>query len=296
MKLLLVDSHALFHRSRSALTRAMGEMQTSYGMPVTGTYGFLNALFSIIDKYEVDCVVPTFDRGGNWRKAEDETYKANRSSSDIAHKADMSLLLEDVLPALGFSPIGVQGFEADDIIATISRDSAAYSEVYILTCDRDLFQLVNDKVKVILFNSAKKIQLVGPQEVQEHFGVSPAEVKFFKALSGDSSDNVAGIKGVGPKTAVKIIEECRTSEVNPDLSIADRICMHPKVRENSGTFLANLRLVSLDDSVPNLRWYASTPPKRGDVETVFNELEFRSYLKEARLKKILKSLKVEAGN
>ena len=293
MKLLLVDSHALFHRSRSALTRAMGEMQTSYGMPVTGTFGFLNALFSIIEKHDIDCVVPAFDRGGNWRKTEDETYKANRSSSDIAHKADMSLLLEDVLPALGFSPIGVQGFEADDIIATISRNSNAYSEVYILTCDKDLFQLVNDRVGVILFNSAKKIQLVGPKEVEEHFGVPPSEVKFFKALSGDSSDNVAGIRGIGPKTAVKVIEDCRKSEVNPDMTVADRICMHPKVRENSGTFLANLRLVSLDDSVPGLKWYASSPPDRKTVESLFGQLEFNSFLKETRLKKILKTLKIE---
>lgn len=271
----------------------MGEMQTSYGMPVTGTYGFLNALFSIVEKYSVDCVLPVFDRGGNWRKKEDENYKANRSSSDIAHKADISLLLEDVLPALGYSPIGVQGFEADDIIASVSRDSAAYAEVYILTCDRDLFQLVTDRVKVILFNSAKKIQLVGPAEVEEHFGVQPSEVKFFKALSGDSSDNVAGLKGVGPKTAVKIINECRTSEVNPDLSIADRICLHPKVRDNSGAFLANLRLVSLDNPVPNLKWYASSPPDREDVEMVFGQLEFNSFLKESRFKKILKALKVE---
>lgn len=271
----------------------MGEMETSYGMPVTGTYGFLNALFSIIEKYQVNCVVPVYDRGGNWRKTEDENYKANRTSSDIAHKADMSLLLNDVLPALGLTPIGIHGFEADDIIATISRDSSAYSEVYILTCDRDLFQLVTDRVKVILFNSAKKIQLVGLEEVKGHFGVPPSEVKYFKALSGDSSDNVAGIKGVGPKTAIKIIDDCRTSEVNPDMTVADRICMHLKVRENSGTFLANLRLVSLDEPVPNLRWYASSAPKEEEVVSLFTQLEFKSYLKDSRLKKILAALKVE---
>lgn len=292
MKLLIVDSHALFHRSRSALTRAMGEMETSYGMPVTGTYGFLNALFSVIEKYDIDSVVPTYDAGQNWRKAESDSYKANRSSSDIAHKADMSLLIGDVLPELGFTPIGIPGFEADDIIATISRGSSAFSEVYILSCDKDLFQLVTDRVKVILFNSAKKIQLIGPEEVIEHFGVPASEVKFYKALSGDSSDNVAGIKGIGPKTAVKIIEECRESQVNPDLSVADRICLHPKVAKDSGTFLANLRLVSLGENVPNLRWYASSPPSELSVRSIFEQLEFKSYLKEPRLKKILKTLKV----
>lgn len=292
MKLLLVDSNALFFRSRSALTRAMGEMMTSYGMPVTGTYGFVNALLSIIEKYEIDCTVPVFDRGGNWRKVESETYKANRDSLDIAHKANMSLLLGDVLPALGFTPIGIQGFEADDILATISRSSPAYSEIFILSCDRDLFQLVTDRVKIILFNSAKKIQLIGPQEVEEYFGVPPSEVKFFKSLAGDSSDNIAGIKGIGPKTAVRIIEECRASDTNPEFSLADKICLHPKVSKSSGTFLANLRLVSLDESVPNLRWYASSAPKKEEVEFIFQQLEFKSFLKESRLKKILKTLKV----
>jgi DNA polymerase-1 len=155
-----------------------------------------------------------------------------------------------------------------------------------------LFQLVNDKIKVILFNSAKKIQLVGPQEVEDHFGVPPTEVKFFKALAGDSSDNVAGISGIGPKTAVKVIQESRNLEGDPDLSIADRICFHPKVRKDSGTFLANLRLVSLDNPVPNLRWYASSAPSKEAVQAIFEQLEFRSYLKESRFKKILKTLNV----
>lgn len=292
MKLLLIDSHALFHRSRSALTRAMGEMTTSYGVPVTGTYGYLNAMLSFTEKTQVDCVVPVFDAGKNWRKSESETYKANRSELSEAHKADMSLLLTEVLPALGMNPVGVPGYEADDIIATISRDSVAYREVYILTCDRDLLQLVTDRVKVILFNSAKKVSILGTEEVESHFGVPPTEVKFFKALSGDSSDNVAGIPGIGPKTAVRIIREAKESTSNSELSLADRICLHSKVRENSGTFLANLRLVSLDKPVPNLQWWASSPPEKQEVEAVFQELEFKSLLKETRFRKILNSLKV----
>lgn len=294
MKLLIIDSNALFHRSRSALTRAMGEMTTSYGIPVTGTYGFLNALFSIIDKYRVDCVVPVYDRGGNWRKAESETYKANRESGDIAHKADMSLLIQDVLPALGFTPIGIPGFEADDVIAAIAKTSPAYEEIFILTCDRDLLQLVNSKVKVILFSSAKKIELMDEAGVEAHFGVPPQEVALFKALSGDPSDNIAGIKGIGPKTAIKIIQESRSGSVNPELSVADRICLHSKVIKESGVFLANLRLVTLTGEVAGLRWFASSAPKREDVSNIFDQLEFKSFLKESRFKKICASLGVDS--
>lgn len=297
-KLLIVDSNALFHRSRSALTRAMGEMETSYGMPTTGTYGFLNALFSVMEQYNFDSVIPVYDQGGNWRKKENEDYKANRQSSDLAHRADMNLLVQEVLPALGFTPIGSQGYEADDVIATIARNSSAYSEIYILTCDRDLLQLVNTRVRVILFSSSKKIELVDEDGVVRIFGVKPSEVKYFKALAGDSSDNVAGVGGVGPKTAVKIINESTPDE---GFTLGDKICLHAKLREHAATFLANLRLVSLDEDVPNLRWFASSPPSESAVRTIFEQLEFRSYLKDKRLGKILKALgvsceKVEAAS
>lgn len=291
-RLLLVDSHALFHRSRAALTRTMGEMQTSFGIPTTGTYGFLNCLFSVIEQYQFDAVVPVYDAGNNWRKKESENYKADREPSSINHYADMGLLIDDVLPALGFSPCGVKGFEADDIIATISRNSPAYKEIFILTCDQDLLQLVTNKVKVILFNSAKKVRVVDIDGVLETYGVFPAEVKYFKALAGDSSDNVAGIRGIGPKTAAKIIQECRPNEVNPEFTGADRICLHPKVRDGAGTFLGNLRLVTLENDVPDLMWFSSSPPSLTVVTALFESLEFRSYLKPARFSKIKKALRV----
>jgi 5'-3' exonuclease len=293
-RLLLVDSNALFHRSRSALARTMGEMSTSHGVPTTGTYGFLNALFSVIEKYNFDSVIPVYDAGNNWRKKESTDYKADREKSSIEHYADQNLLIEDVLPALGFTPVGVPGYEADDIIATISRRSPAYKEIYILTCDKDLLQLVNNRVKVILFNSTKKTQLVDLDGVREIFGVWPADVKYYKALAGDSSDNVAGLKGVGNKTAVKIIEESqpKPGEEVGDFTGADRIAFHPKVRDNAGTFLANLRLVTLEHDVPGLTWFASSPPSLTVVTALFEGLEFKSYLKPTRFNTIKRALKL----
>jgi DNA polymerase-1 len=271
----------------------MGEMSTSHGVPTTGTYGFLNALFSVIEKYQFDSVIPAFDAGNNWRKKEDTEYKADREKSDLAHYADMNLLIEDVLPALGFAPTGVKGFEADDVIATISRKSPAYEEVFILTCDKDLLQLVTNRVKVILFNSAKKVREVDIDGVQEIYGVYPSEVKYFKALAGDASDNVAGIRGIGPKTAVKIITESRPSEVNPEFTGADKICLHPKVQKEAGVFLANLRLVTLEHDIPDLMWFASSPPSLTVVTALFESLEFKSYLKPARFGKIKSALRID---
>jgi DNA polymerase-1 len=287
--LLLIDTNAVFCRSRSALTRAMGEMITSAGIPVTGTYGTINTILSVIEKGEYDSVIPCYDAGGNFRKKLDDSYKGTREKSSIEHYADMGLLIEDVLPTLGFSPVGVKGWEADDVIATISRNSPAYREVHILTVDADLLQLVGNRVKVILFNSIKKTKVYGIDEVLEKYGVYPAEVKYWKALCGDSSDNIAGIKGIGPKTATRIIEECRPSEINPEFTGADRICLHPKVAPNAGTFLANLRLTTLENDVPDVTWFASNPPVPLHVESLFQSLEFKSLLK--RKGKILQVLK-----
>lgn len=277
--LLLVDTNAVFFRSRSALIRRMGEMTTSHGVPVTGTYGTINTLLSVLEKGEYDSVVPCYDAGGNFRKKLDDSYKATREKSSLEHYADRSLLIEEVLPTLGFTPVGVKGWEADDLIATISRKSPAYREVHILTVDCDLLQLVSNRVKVILFHSTKNTKVYGIDEVVEKYGVYPAEVRYLKALAGDSSDNVAGIKGIGEKTAAKIIRECRPNEINPEFTGADRICLHPKVAPHAGTFLANLRLTTLEHDVPDLMWFASNPPIPMHVEALFNSLEFKSFIK-----------------
>ena len=287
-RLCLIDCSALFHRSRSALLRSCGELTTSAGIPTTGTMGFLNAMFAIMAKYEYDCVIPVTEGGNNWRKKESDTYKSNRESAGIAHYADQSLLLEEVLPTLGMNVVKAIGFEADDVIAHISRHSPAYNEIHICTCDRDLLQLVTNRVKVLLFNSAKKMELVDIDGVLEKEGVYPVELKYKKSICGDKSDNVAGIRGIGSKTAVKIIEECRPSEVNPEFSGADRICLHPKVSPHAGTFLGNLRLTTLEHDVPDCTWFASSPPIPLHVEALFEGLEFKSLLK--RKEKIFQTL------
>ena len=287
-KMLVLDCSALFHRSRSALLRSCGELTTSTGIPVTGTLGFLNALFAIMAKYDYSCVVPCAEGGSNWRKKESGEYKANRDSAGLAHYADQNLLLDEVLPTLGMNVAKVAGFEADDVISHISRNSPAYDEIHIYSCDSDLLQLVSNKVKVILFNSVKNTKIYGIDEVLEKYGVYPTEVKYYKSICGDPSDNIEGIKGLGPKTAVKIIEECRPSEINPEFTGADKIALHPKVAPHAGTFLANLRLTTLENDVPDLAWFASSVPIPLHVEALFAGLEFKSLLK--RKVKILETL------
>jgi DNA polymerase-1 len=288
-KLLICDTNALFHRSRNALKRGAGELKTSWGQPVTGSYGVLSTLFSILEKEEYDAVLPVYDAGGNFRKTNSEEYKANRGPTDDSFKADFTLLKDELLFYLGFNPVGIKGYEADDAIASIAKSASAFSHIDILTCDRDLLGCVSNRVNVILFNSAKKVRRVDVDGVLDIFGVRPAEVRFLKSLSGDASDNVQGIKGIGDKTAAKILIECR-SGLDNDFSMADRIVMHPKVRDHADTFLSNLRVVTMVDDI-DVKWFANTHPTEGVVRSVFEQSEFGSFLKEARFKKILKALK-----
>jgi 5'-3' exonuclease len=291
-KLLIVDFYALFHRSRSALMRATGGLTRSDGTPTTGTYGFTNNLLSVIDSVRPSHVVVCYDAGGNWRKAEDAEYKANRVKEETpeaeAFKTEARAALDEMLPAMGITAVGIRGYEADDAIFTLSRDAGAhgFDETLILTCDQDILQCVSPKVKVILFNSAKKMETLDEAGVEAKWGVHPAELPLVKALCGDTSDNIAGIKGVGKKTAAKIVGECGGSW--------KRILEHQKVAPHADVAQANLRLVAstyvgeLDGA--DFNDFALGSARASDLASVFGEYEFSSLSK--RLAKIGEALNI----
>lgn len=290
-KLLIVDHYALFHRSRSALMRATGGLSTSDGRPTTGAYGFTNNLLSAIDAVRPTHVVVCYDAGGNWRKEADGDYKANREKGDdeeaAAFRFESSLVLDEILPALGIEAVGVRGYEADDAIYTLSRDAIGFDEVVILTCDQDILQCVSERVRVMLFNSAKKVVTMGLAEVQEKWGVRPPHIALVKALSGDKSDNIAGIRGVGQKTASQIVVEA--------YGVLDNVLKHPKVEPHKELVRSNLELVR-PTYVSELQGtdfseFGLGEGSAGEVEGAFRRLEFNALLK--RMKKIRENLKLK---
>ena len=240
-RLLIVDFYALFHRARAAMKSTGRSFSTSDGIPVTGVFPFINNLLSAIKQVEPTHVVVCYDAGGNQRKTDSSTYKANRTGPSDDFKTEASILLDEALYILGIECVGVKGYEADDIIHTISH-VANYGmdrmdEVIIWTCDNDLLQCVTDVTKVLLFNSAKKQVLMGPDEVFEKWGCWPDQLGLVKALMGDGSDNIDGVPGVGRKTAVKILEEAQYS-----LDIA---LDHKKLKGHDELVKDNLHLVTL---------------------------------------------------
>jgi len=240
-RILVVDFYALFHRGRAAMKRTGRDFTTSQGVPVTGTFPFINNLLAAVKQVEPTHLVVCYDAGGNKRKEDSTGYKANRTGPSDNFKIEAGILLDEGLDCLGIEVVGMRGYEADDIIHTIHHKAnfgmKKMDEVIIWTCDQDLLQCVTERTKVLLFNTAKKQTLMGFDEVVEKWGCTPDDIKYVKALSGDASDNIHGVPGVGPKTAIKILKEA-----NWDLNVA---LDHKKLRGYDEQIKDNLHLVTL---------------------------------------------------
>ena len=276
-RLLLVDHHALLHRCRNALLRTGRKYTTSTGVPTTGVFSYLSALLSIIDKTKCTHVVVCFDAGSNARKTESDTYKANRKPLDSDFIAENRILLNEALYALGIESIGMRGFEADDIIHTLScLGQKEFDEIIIATVDQDLLQCVTETTKVLLWNSAKKQVMMDGAAVMDKWKVEPDDIRFIKALSGDSSDNIKGIKGIGPKTATKIFYEAQ--------GLTEFIIENAKVFPHREQFLDNLSLVTLKymkDELGPIEWndYKLGLGMRNDWEQFLMEYELNGLAK-----------------
>lgn len=289
-RLLITDANALFHRSRNALLRSSGGFSLPDGTPTTGTFGFTNNLLSVIDEVKPTHVLVVYDAGGNFRKEQSTEYKANREKSDDSFYREFDNVKQHVLPAFGIKTVGIKGVEADDVIFTVSHvTQGQFDEIVILTCDQDLLQCVTDKTKVLLFNSAKKKVMMGVDEVIAKLGVPPNLIPELKAIAGDGSDNIAGIKGIGPKTAVRIIEECERDW--------ERVLEHKKVKPHAQQVIDNLDLTK---SVFVSAVFTMVPDDmalgRGtyqQVDYVLERFHFKSLQK--RRAKILKTLDINDG-
>ena len=214
--LLLIDGHALAFRAYYAFAKSReGGLRTSMGIPTSVTYGFLRALMDVLGQEQPQALGVAFDLGvPTFRHEADVNYKANRAETPEDFLIDVQNL-QRVLELLAIPIITVPGYEADDVLGTLAcvGKSQGY-RVKILTGDRDLFQLVQrDRSITVLYMSTQygkgwrgsKIEDYGTEDVIAKLGISPAQVVDYKALCGDASDNIPGVKGVGPKTAVSLL-------------------------------------------------------------------------------------------
>ena len=212
--LIIIDGNALIHRAYHALP----PLTTKTGEVVNAVYGFLLIFFKAIKELRPDYIVATFDAPGpTFRHKKFKVYKAKRKKApdDLYEQIPIT---KEVLQNFNIQIFEKQGFEADDLIATISKRALkqqVYPKIstYILTGDLDALQLVNHSTKV--YTSSKGIKntiIYDKEKVIERFGVLPEQIVDFKALAGDASDNIPGAEGIGQKTAANLLQEYKDIE------------------------------------------------------------------------------------
>ncbi|MGD1910344.1 MAG: 5'-3' exonuclease H3TH domain-containing protein, partial [Rivularia sp. (in: cyanobacteria)] len=213
---VLVDGHSLAFRSYFAFAKSRdGGLRTKAGIPTSVCFGFIKSLLEVIDNLQPEAIAVAFDLGlPTFRHEADRNYKANRQETPEDFIPDLENLHE-LLTGLNLPILTAPGFEADDVLATLAQKaSSAGYQVKILTGDKDLFQVVdkNKQISVLYFDkeslrrSSKGPKEFFSEEVKQKLGVLPSQDVDFKALCGDSSDNYPGVKGIGEKTAVKLLD------------------------------------------------------------------------------------------
>ncbi|WP_079144405.1 DNA polymerase I [Streptomyces agglomeratus] len=206
-RLLLMDGHSLAYRAFFALPAE--NFTTASGQPTNAIYGFASMLANTLRDEAPTHFAVAFDVSRKtWRSADFPEYKANRSKTPDEFKGQVELIGE-LLDTMNAERFAVDGFEADDVIATLATQAeAAGFDVLIVTGDRDSFQLVSDHVTVLYpTKGVSELTRFTPQKVAEKYGLTPSQYPDFAALRGDPSDNLPGIPGVGEKTATKWINQ-----------------------------------------------------------------------------------------
>ncbi len=280
--LFLIDGSAIAYRSYFAFIN--NPLINSRGENTSAIFGFLRFLLMIIDNENPDYLAVVFDpKGPTFRHKQYKEYKATRQKMPDDMRDQVPKILE-VLRALNIPTLEIPGFEADDVIGTLARRAQQQGlEAYLVSGDKDFMQLVDKGIK--LYNpkrGGEAVEVLDEQGVREKVGLEPNQIIDYMGLMGDTSDNVPGVKGVGEKTAVKLIKEF--GSVEGVLENADKVS-RANVRKNLQTqreeALLSKKLVKIDTEVPfdlDFETLKRTEPNREQVIQLLHELEFNSML------------------
>ncbi len=277
-KLTLIDASGFIFRAYHAIQH----LSTSKGVPTNAVYGFTRMLLKAMKDFSPTHLGLAFDKESRTaRQAIDPTYKANREGPppDLIPQFE---LIRRVVAALNVPVIEFAGWEADDVIGTLTKQARAKGyQVLVITGDKDFIQIVEDDVRLY---DPMQDKHTGPKEVEERLSIQPGQMRDYLALLGDAIDNVAKVPGIGPKTAVELIHQFGSVE-----SLLERLAevKKSKIRETLMTHQEQLRrakqLVSFNCELPiSLDWegLARRPVNDQQARNLFSELEFYRLLQE----------------
>lgn len=282
--LYLIDGHALAYRTYFALTAGMpnDRLQTRSGEPTAAIYGFANVLLRLLEQEKPEYLAVAFDTGKTFRNELFPAYKATRAKmpDDLRPQVER---IRQMVDAFHFPRLELEGAEADDILGTIARQAVAQGlGVKIITGDRDLLQLVDDRIVINLSGSKlSEAKNFTAAEVKASLGVTPEQVVDYKALVGDHSDNIPGVPGVGEKTAVSLLEQFGTlDEIYRNLDkVPARAAAKLTEGKESAYLSKTLATIKTDVGVKlNLEEAKTDHINLPAVEALFRELEFRTII------------------
>ena len=286
--LVIVDGHAIAHRAYHSIPPL-----TSNGQPVNAIYGFYSMVLSAIDILNPKYLIVCLDSPGpNFRNEEFVGYRAQRKPADVDLKSQLPLL-PTTLETAGISHYSMGGFEADDLIATIARRSLRrhlkstkkpiISKVTIITGDKDLMQLVDDKIN--LFVPVQGLSVTKNYDaptVKEKLGVNPTQVVDLKALMGDQSDNYPGVEGIGPKTAIDLLSKYHNLDnIYQALENGDDFSgsVKSKLQKDKENAYLSQKLATLVDNIPikfSLKSALVTDSTFTSMASLFTQYNFKS--------------------
>ena len=261
-RIAVIDGNSLMHRAFHAVP---DYMMTPEGVHTNAVFGFVSMLLKLVEDFKPDGIVCAFDAGiPAFRMEAIEVYKAQRPPTDPALKEQFPLI-EDILRAMGIEVIRIEGYEGDDVLGTLSAlGDERGIETYIVSGDRDIFQLASETTKVVATRvGLSDVKVYGPDEVVERYGIGPDLVPDFIALKGDSSDNIPGVPGVGEKTAAKLLAQYGSAQ-----AIIDHC---GEIKGKTGTNIAeSVDIIEAGRKV-------ATIVRDLDIDIDFDKVEFPSF-------------------
>jgi len=281
-RMFLIDGSAMAHRSYWAFIN--NPLTTSKGIPTGAVYGFVNSLLKILNDEKPDYIAAIFDsRKPTFRHNIYKEYKATREKMPDELSEQIPLIF-DVLDGFNIRMFQIDGYEADDVIATLSKKGEKEGFLtYLVTSDKDFMQLINQNI--FMYKPTGKTgeaEIIDADKVKEKYGVPPEKIVDLFALMGDTSDNVPGIPGIGEKTAVKLLNEIgEFKEIIDNPSSIKSKSVSKKVEENKEKAVLSRELVLLHSNVPididinNLKRVEKDNQK---LKELFVELEFHSLM------------------
>ena len=280
-KYVLVDGNNLLYRSYFATAYSGSLMKNSKGFPTNALYGFINMICKIIDEEKPEYMMIAFDKGKTFRHEKYQTYKGTRSEtpSDLISQFPLS---RKVCEALGVKPLEIDNYEADDIIGTFAKKIEEIGEdALIISSDKDLLQLISDKVKVKLLKTHDYI-MMDKEEFKKTYGLDPIKMIDLKSLMGDASDNIPGVKGIGEKTAIKLLQEYNSLENLYNNIESVKGSVKNKLIEDKDNAFMSYDLATIYREVPidtNLETIKKHDINTSEYINILKELEFFSLLK-----------------